>query len=253
MTESTFPFAGPADPPPSPDSSADEERTGNRRALLLAGGVAAAVCLAGGVFLTLGGEDEEPMGGVVQRAPRAAAAAATGTPAPKLPVPFDEDLGRDPFRALYVVPAADVPAGPDRTGTDATAAPTQRPADTALPAAGGRPAVVATAAPPVAPPVAPLPSRSASPRPASPAPAATPGEHRLVLVEVAEQGGALEAVFTVDGVRTAVRVDGVFGPRSEIRLLALQEGPASGQWTAVLQVGDGEPFDVVTGGAVSVR
>ena len=49
------------------------------------------------------------------------------------------------------------------------------------------------------------------------------------------------------------KVGETFGPTKEIRLISLQEGPGSGQWTAVLQVGDGGPFDAVTGQAVSVR
>ncbi|MDP9435217.1 MAG: hypothetical protein M3P93_08520, partial [Actinomycetota bacterium] len=196
--------------------------------------------------------DEELTAGAVTRAPRAAAAAAATTPAPKLPVPFDEDLGRDPFRALYVEPVADTPAGPDRTDTTApvpSAAP--RPADTTVPVADVEQPVARTAPTTGAP--APLPSSTSAPRPATPAPTATTREHRLVLIDVTEQDGALEAVFTIDGVRTAARVDAVFGPSKELRLISLQEGPAARQWTAVLQVGDGEPFDLLTGRAVSVR
>ena len=41
-----------------------------------------------------------------------------------------------------------------------------------------------------------------------------------------------------------------FGPSGSLLLLSLQEGPDEGQWTAVLQLGQGDPFDVVTGAPV---
>ncbi len=61
------------------------------------------------------------------------------------------------------------------------------------------------------------------------------------------------AEFTIDGRKVVAKVGVRFGPTSEIRLISLQQGPKAAQWTSVLQVGDGEPFDAVTGEKVSVR
>jgi hypothetical protein len=83
--------------------------------------------------------------------------------------------------------------------------------------------------------------------------APTSREHPLVLRSVAGTGDALTATFVIDGHRTTARPGASFGPIGEIRLVSLQQGPAADQWTAVLQVGDGEPFDVVTGDTVAVR
>ena len=55
------------------------------------------------------------------------------------------------------------------------------------------------------------------------------------------------AVLTVDGASQTVRVGDDFGPDGSLLLLSLQQGPDDGQWTAVVQRGSGDPFDVVTG------
>ena len=217
MTEtSAFPFG---DTEPVDPSAEQAEETGTRRVLVMAGGVVAALALAAGGFLFLTG-DEEPVEEAFVAPRPAVAAQAVGVtkkvatkPAAKLPAPFEDDLGRNPFKALYVEPVA--AAGP---ATDPT-----------LPGGG------TTAGGPVAPE------------------APTAKEYALVLKRVYGEGKDQTAEFTIDGRKVVAKIGVRFGPTSEIRLISLQEGPKDGQWTAVLQVGDGEPFDAVTGDTVSVR
>ena len=74
-----------------------------------------------------------------------------------------------------------------------------------------------------------------------------------MLTDVYGTDAERSAVFVVDGKQMIAQVGTVFGPTAEIKLVKLQEGPQDDQWTATLQVGDGDPFDVVTGEAVFVR
>ena len=101
MTENAFPF----------DTDAEEavaERN-NRRLLALVAGVAALGLLAFFVLvpaLTGGGDEDTP---TAVRRPVRRAPAASATPAPtRSPVPvietFNDTVGRDPFRPLYVAP-----------------------------------------------------------------------------------------------------------------------------------------------------
>ena len=265
MTESTLTLGADADP-------ADDAR-GTRRVLLLAAGVVGSLALAAGGFLLLGGDDDELLDSPPPLAVTQPKTAATPVAKPAaLPRPFDADLGRNPFKALYVAPAAaagpgaagvgdptlagprpDAPAVPAGTGAGTPVVPVGGPA---LPVGGpvlpvGGPVLPDGGPPaPVAGPVlAPLPPVGGPVVPAVP----TDREHALVLRTVRGDGEARRAAFTIDGRSVTVKVGGTFGPTKEIRLISLQEGPGAGQWTAVLQVGDGGPFDAVTGQAVSVR
>ncbi len=83
--------------------------------------------------------------------------------------------------------------------------------------------------------------------------APTAREYALVLKRVYGTGKDQTAEYTIDGRKVVAKIGVRFGPTNEIRLISLQEGPKDGQWTSVLQVGDGEPFDAVTGDEVSVR
>jgi hypothetical protein len=71
-------------------------------------------------------------------------------------------------------------------------------------------------------------------------------KHELILLRVLGEGADRSAVFTIDGTEQTAKVGGIFGPTSQILLRELTEAP-EGVWTATLQVGDGDPFDVVTG------
>lgn len=102
------------------DAPVDEESTPDKRKLV-AIGAAAAVVLAGGgwFFLHSSGSDGPALGlpssglpkpaavrPAVKSAVKAKPAAKTVKPTTVLPVASTAKLGRDPFKALYVVPAA---------------------------------------------------------------------------------------------------------------------------------------------------
>ena len=237
MTESPFPF-GTAEEAPALE---EESESGSRRNLLALGGLAALLVAGGAAFFLLSGGDETSEDIAFVPPPR------TGVTAPAivvpkavtLPVATNVPLGRNPFKALYVQPAA----------APADAAPT---GPATSPALAGGPAIVLVT--PTAPTgSAPFPGPTdggAGPGPGIP-PVAV--EHELVLRRVSGEGDALSAAFTIDGAATSAKVGETFGPTSEIKLLSLQEGPQPGRWTAVLQVGDAAPFDVGIGESVRVR
>lgn len=247
MAQSGFPFdmSGDAD-------GGDAPRGTDRRTLVLAGGLAAVLALGAG-YHVLGGSDDDAAAAVeavVRATPRTATTPVpTTVPATvalaKVAAPFRDDLGRDPFRALYVLPAVSTRVDP----TDPTLTLPTPPAPAAPVPATAPDAPEASPALPL-----PLPLPVALPTEAVPveAPPTAP-EHALVLTGVRTSGAGLVARFTVDGTPVSVTPMSDFGPTGEVRLLSLQQGPGGGQWTAVLQVGDGQPFDAVTGEKVSVR
>ena len=76
---------------------------------------------------------------------------------------------------------------------------------------------------------------------------------QLSLTRVEAAGEDFVAVLSLDGTPSRVAVGASFGPGGELLLLSLQQGPVDGQWTAVVQRGRAEPFDVVTGTPVRLR
>ena len=213
MTENAF--AAPA--------AVDEPTT--RKPLVIAGGVAAALVLgAGGYFLLAGGSSsKDPAFPISKGKPRQVATVPVATPAAKpatvLPATSTAALGRDPFLALYVIPAV----------APVTATPAS-PAPGTVPPAGGTPAG-GTSAPPAAP---------------------TTKTYAMRLARVTGTGTDQTATFTFDGKAQTAKLGGSFGPTSEVKLVSLQQD-AKGAWTAVVQVGDGQPFDVLAGETLYVR
>ena len=246
MTESPFPFGAVEEAP----ALEEESESGSRRNLLALGGLAALLVAGGAAFFLLSGGDE-PSEDVAFVPPARTAVTAPAVIVPKavkLPVATNIPLGRNPFKALYVQPAA-APADAAPTGPATAPAPAGGPAIilvTPTAPTGGT-------SPGTSPGIAPFPGPTdggAGPAPGTP-PVAV--EHDLVLRRVSGEGDALSAAFTIDGKATSAKVGETFGPTSEIKLLSLQEGPQPGRWTAVLQVGDAAPFDVVIGESVRVR
>jgi hypothetical protein len=70
--------------------------------------------------------------------------------------------------------------------------------------------------------------------------------YALKLITVYGAGNSLTGDFSVAGKRQQAKAGSVFGRTQELKLLALQQG-AKGAWTAVVQVGDGQPFDAAVG------
>jgi hypothetical protein len=119
-TDGGFPFG---DGPLQTGDDADEAR--NRKALLMVAGVAGALVLAAGAWFLLGGDSEETTTVAAPPTRSPVAASPSPTAAAAVPARYQGQLGRDPFRALYVQPAAS-PAVPAAAAVPAsTAAPVQ--------------------------------------------------------------------------------------------------------------------------------
>ncbi len=200
----------------------DEVGTDKKR-LIIAGGLAAALVLGAGGFLLMSGGGEEDAGLVVPAAKRPAvtkpATNKVTKPVAKVPVISSANLGRDPFVALYIVPAvAVVPAVTSGTTPTST---TAGESGTGTSTGSGTSDPVTTT-------------------------------YALKLTRVYGSGKDLTGVFSVDGKTQLAKVGTVFGATQELKLLSLQQN-AKGLWIAVLQVGDGDPFDAAAGSTYYVR
>ena len=223
------PFNAAAEEAPAAPEVAEEEGR-SRKAVLLVGGLAALI-LGAGAYLFLGGssDDVEEFAPVAQ-APRAAAPAASASPAAKLPVSTKVSLGRNPFRALYVQPAAAAAS----TGTTSTA--------TTAPAA---PAGTGTTTPVVIVDSGSKPSTGTSggsTTPQQPAPApATQSTVALKGVTAGKDGANPTGTFVYDGQKVTGAPGDVMA--GKLLVISLQQD-ATGGWFANLQLGDGAPFEV---------
>lgn len=226
--------------------------SGSRKTVLgvaVLGAVGVVLC----AWLLLGGGDDlDDLGAVPAAAavpPVAASAAPTPSPSVQFPDAEQVQDGRDPFAALYTetapgaaataapaLPAAGAPAPGDETAGGL-------PDSGGLPATGGTPATGGQ------------PATGGTPRGSAPdAPVAGPAAAvALALLRTEGTDAARTAVFTVDGAEQAVAVGESFGPDGGLLLLSVQQDPDRGGWTAVVQQGSGDPFDVVTGVPVSLR
>lgn len=225
------------------DDDTDGAAPKDRRRTVVAVAALAVTALGAGGYLLLGTGPDAAVDAAAA-APAAAPAPAVASPSPSPVEPVTRSAGtvgrsaRNPFQVLYVAPAE----GGTGAAPDAAAGGTG-----ADPDGGASPALPDGA--PV--PVGPVPDEGSI---ALPVPAEGGGQalQQLVLTGVQGADGSRSAVFTLDGVRTTVAVGGSFGSGDALLLLSLQEGPDQGQWTAVVQLGQGDPFDVVTGQPVSV-
>jgi hypothetical protein len=216
MSQDTFPF----DAGDDHVAQVDEGKR-NRKAMFVAGGVAAAlVVAAGGYFLLSGGGDDSVSLAAaphvtVHHAAAAPAAAPAAKPVKKLPTAYTANLGRDPFKALYVVPAA-APAGQAPAPQPAAAAP----ATGAGPTAGG-----------------------------------STGTKPYALKLVAISKPSPESRFfswTVDGTKATVLPAQRFGKYGEIVVLAYERSSTGAATGAIIQVGDDSPVDVAIGDVINV-
>ena len=230
---------------PALDGLDDEPELGtsDRRRKALAVGALAVAGLAGAGLLLLGGGSDE----VLEAPITPVRPVADGIPAPEVtaqPPQVVEDArpARDPFQVLYVPPAPPASGtgttgstgSTGTTGTTGTTAGAEGPTTTTVPARGDLVAV------PVGAPAA------------GTGAVAVPATRRLLLEAVRGSGDSRTAVFVVGEEKVSVGVGDAFGAGGDLLLLSLQQGPADGQWTAVVQVRTGEPFDVVTGSPVTV-
>jgi hypothetical protein len=245
MTETTtFPFSSLQE-----EVTADGDEQRRPFAAILGGGLLAVALVGGAVFAFTGGDDELPVAaGAASTAagPDAAAPPVAAELEQKVPPANADSIAetRNPFDPKYLesTPVVETPA-----------------VEPAQPPAGDPAAVPPNLVVPDPPSQAPAPmpaegSTGAPPAAGAPAaPVAAPREYRLVLTGVSTDGGVPTASFTIDGAVSLVKATEIFGPQRQLLLRSLQQGPADGQWTATLQVGDARPIDVVTGEAVYVQ
>lgn len=225
-----------------------EPSSGGNRKAVLGLGVVAAAGLALGASLLLGGDDELDGGGLgvvpaaVAATPAPASASPAPSPTPSLRFPDADEVqdGRNPFQALYTERAPG--AAPAEGAPAEQPAPVGQPLPGELPASGGTSGGGTSGG-----------GTSSGGRPTS-APVEGPAVPAVALALLRTEGTdtARTAVFTVDGAEQAVAVGEAFGPDGSLLLLSLQQGPDQGGWTAVVQQGSGNPFDVVTGVPVSL-
>jgi hypothetical protein len=206
----------------------DVEEGPNRKPLLLVGAAAAVAVLAGaGWFLLHGGSSSDTSYAlpVPHHAPVAAGKPVGSTlkskvPATtKLPAVSAIKIGRDPFLALYVVPAS-APASTTTTGTTPTGTTTGS-------TTTGNTSTGTT----------------------------TPTTARYVLVlktVTRDPGGAYLFNFTVDGTPKTVLPAQRFGKYGELVVLTYVKSSKGAVTGAVVQVGDDSPIQVPLGVKVSV-
>lgn len=209
-----------------PEEVFSEESAGSKRNVVALGALAA-VALGAGAFLLLGGGGDDTLEEYVPaaRAPRAAAPAQTG-PVSTLPVASKVTLGRNPFRALYVEPAAaPAPAGGTTTTPTTTGGTTTTPI---VVVDGGSTSGGST-------------SGGTTPPPPAPAPAPAQSTVALKSVTAGKDGSNPTATFDYDG----KTVSGAPGDVMAGKLLVISiQQDVMGGWFVNLQLGDGEPFEV---------
>lgn len=243
MTEtSPYPFGEPG-PVDQPSEATEATATDRRRVLLLAG--LGAVVLGAGAYLLLGGSAEEETYDVALPAPRSSAAAPVPSPLPTVPQVSAVQLGRNPFKALYVAPAAasQPVGGTPATGTSLpTALPTSLPTSppTSMPGAtGAGPAVPSPGGASSAPIVVTGGGGSQSSAPALKPKAAV---STVSISKVDKKQGDLVVFLRYDGKDYSGKQGDVLAKR--LKVLSIQQDDATGSWFVTLRLGDGTPFEV---------
>ena len=224
MSDSPFPFSGAEDVAMTGDTGGEEEKESRRNLVML--GALAAVSLAAGAFFFLGGSGDEATEEAfvpTKRAPRVEAPAAPPEQAAALPAAAEVQLGRNPFRALYVQPPAAPPAAPKPPP------------------------------PPPPPPPAPAPIvvvNNVPPPPAAPAPAPAPAQRTVQLTNVTVPAGAAPvATFLLNG----KELKGSKGMLLDGKLLVLDLKQDGRGWFAILQFGESSAFEVSKGQEVVIQ
>ena len=236
MTEQTTSVGGTAvaSPPVAPPLAPEFEETAdnaNRKKLLAVGAaVGVLVLLIAAFFLMKGGDSTDTAMGVPPSLPTSTDGGAKAPAADKpvtLPKTYKNAVGRDPFKALYVAPAAKAPSEPvdsPDTGSD-------------------------TSVPPVVS-VPPTDTTSGSSTDTSAPPSAS---YAPVWIALESVQGTKSATFLVgysNGKKAKqVRFDDILAPTRTLQtqfasvfaLLSIQDG------TVTVQFGDATPFDLAPG------
>jgi hypothetical protein len=221
--------------------AADEAPTDNKRnPVFIAGGLAAVLALAGGGYLLLGGGGSDSASVSPLPLPRAAAPVTTTVVAPKavstvkkptiLPAATKVSLGRDPFIALYVQPAA---AAGGSTGTAATTPTGTTGTTTTTPTStGGTTGTASTG---------------------STTPTLTTSYPVVLKSIVKVTGGGRLYTFAYGGVTKKVLNGQRFGKYGELVVLGNTTNTSNAITGAILQVGDDEPVTIALGEKLTVK
>ncbi|MDX6199351.1 MAG: hypothetical protein QOJ79_2502 [Actinomycetota bacterium] len=217
MSQDTFPFAEDGEATPYV-----EEGARNRKALLVAGGVAAALVVGAGGWLLLSGGGGDATAALVPHGRPPAAAAAVPKPvvkpAKKLPAAYTERLGRDPFKALYVVRAAAPAAAP--VAPTSTTAGTSGTSGTSLSGTSAN---------------------------------TTSTRYTIKLLSISKPSPETRfTTWSVGGTKTTVIPAQRFGKYGELVVLAFSKNASGVVDSAIIQVGDDSPVDVKIGDSISV-
>ena len=229
MSENTFPFAEGEEAP-----SYVEEPDRNRTKFLIGGGVAAALVVAAGGYFLLGSggsSDEEAFLAPHHAVKAVAAAPKKVATAKKLPAPYKAQLGRDPFKALYVVPVAAVVTTGTTTPTTTTTTGSTTTTGTGTGTGSTTPTTTGTGT------------------------GTTPTSTRYTLKLVSISKPSPEVRFTTWKVGTdskTVIPAQRFGKYGEIVVLAFSKNASGVVDKAIIQVGDDSPMDVGIGESVSI-
>ncbi|MCW2616099.1 MAG: hypothetical protein JWN08_3093 [Frankiales bacterium] len=234
MTESPFPFGAVEEP--AAFEVVDEPAADSRRNLIALGGLAAVVLLGGAYFL-LGGDDELVDDVAFTPRARPAVAPSASPQAVKVPVATKIDVGRNPFKALYVQPAA--AAAAPTTVTPVTTTPVTTTPVTTTPV-GTTPIVIVTPTEGSTTAPAPQPTSGGT---TAPAPPSTPTrtQSTLSLEGVTTKSGTTVGTFVYDGKTVTGSAGDVMD--GKLQLISLQQD-ATGSWFANLKLGDGSPFEI---------
>jgi hypothetical protein len=221
MSNDTFPVAEGEDTAPY---SEDDAR--NRKALVIAGGVAAALVVAAGAYFVFGGNSgsSTDTAFVPTHRLRPAVTAAAPTTLKKLPAPYKEQLGRDPFKALYVVPAVAPAAATVTTPTTIGTTPTTTGTGTTPTTAGSTGTTI---------------------------PVST--RYTLKLLAISKPSPEVRfSTWSVGGTSKTVIPAQRFGKYGEIVVLAFSKNASGVVDQAIIQVGDDSPMNVKIGESISV-
>jgi hypothetical protein len=207
----------------------EEEGARSRKAILAAGGVAAALVLGAGGWFVLGGSGDAATGTAFVPPARAAGThaapkKAVAKPAKKLPAAYTARLGRDPFKALYVVPVA----APASTTTGSTGTPVTPTSTGATGSGTTTPTTSGTATTPTT-------------------------RYALKLLAISKPSPEVRfTTWSVAGTNKTVIPAQRFGKYGEIVVLAFSKNASGVVDKAIIQVGDDSPIDVAVGETVSV-
>jgi hypothetical protein len=206
--------------PAAPETSVDGESSSKR--VLVAGAVAAVVALGAGGYFLLGSssEDDVATGPVVthqvKRTVKPATAVTKAVTKPAMvPATSTAHLGRDPFRALYVVPVTPAAGAAAPATTTTTTSSSGDSATASAPELGA--------------------------------------EYALKLVSVTKTDGVQVYSFTVAGVTKKVIQGQRFGKYGELQVLAAGLSSNGKVVGALLQVGDDNPVEISVGEKISVQ